>query len=184
MAEYTGDERREGKRDRRTGWSFWIAIVASVVGFALVSGAIGVGIERRSTPEVTIPDHTVALESLSTQLEALTLREPEVRFVVTERLVRDTVLVPYEVAMEPQIVRVHDTTEVLVFRVDTLWMPPQIITIPAPERGFWAAETYRPSIGNFVWSAASLSLGVLLQSAFGSSARACVVVNGEEACNF
>lgn len=187
MTKHIGEDRREGLSDRRKSpWWFWVGGIAVLVGTAV---NVGVALNRNAIPEVVIPDHTVALESLSTQLETLTLRQPEVHTLVTERIIRDTVFIPYEVAMEPQIVRVHDTTEVLVFRVDTLWMPPQIVTIPVPERTFWSAETYAPSIGNTVWSLGGVALGMFLHGVVFPTAKACVVVNidvmvfRDEMCN-
>ena len=50
-------------------------------------------------------------------------------------------------------------------------------------RGFWSPETYQPSIGNVTWGTALGFLGYLLRDLTGSSARACVVINGEETCS-
>lgn len=191
MTKHTGEDRREGQKDRRAmRLSAWIGL--------LVSGGVGAAIGYLgSQPEaVTLPDHTPALDSLSSSLETLStqisllaLGEPEVRTVLTERLRIDTLRIPYEVAV-PQIVRVHDTTEVLVFRVDTLWMPPQIVTIPVPARTFWSPETYKPSIGNTVWSFGGVALGMFLHGVVFPTAKACVIVNidvmvsRDEMCNF
>lgn len=185
--EYTGEERREGPDDRRhvAKWAIrlWGGLVAlGAVMAVLGSGTSGYLLGRRSIPALAMPDHTLALESLSVQMETLTLREPEIRTVVTERLRIDTLRVPYEVALAPEIVRVTDTLR--IFQVDTIWMPPQIVTIPVPERTFWSSETYSPSIGNTVWSFGGGILGYVLRGIFESSARACVIVNAAETCNY
>lgn len=161
----------------------WIALLG-VGGVSTTAVGYTVGGERGvAADEIVFPDYAQDFLSLRNQLETLTARSPEVQTVVTTRIIRDTLRIPYPV-VESRIISVTDTVHVLVMQIDTVWAPPQIITIPAPERGFWAAESYQPSIGTFVWSAASLSLGAFLQSVFSSSARACVVVNGEESCNY
>lgn len=180
---YEGSDRRKGHRDRRSRWLLWLF----VAGLTATTGATSWAGGRTTAPEsesIVVPDRSQDFQNIRGQLATLIEREPEIRTVVTTRIVRDTLLVPVHipVAVPPEIIRITDTLRVLVFRVDTLWMPPQIVTIPV--HTFWSSETYSPSIGNTVWSVGGGILGYILRGVFESSARACVVINAEESCNF
>lgn len=177
-----GVDRREGQR--RSRWVLWLI----VGGLAGSTGASGWFIARATATDPTerevivLPNYVPALESLRLEVARLELGE---RLVVTERVVKGDSF-PYLVASPPETlpapppITVWDTVY-----GDTLYVypPPQIITIPVAARGFWDPETYHPSIGNLTWGTGLGILGYVLGGLTGSSARACVVINGEETCN-
>lgn len=177
---YKGADKRFGTRDRRR-WGKWEArlwafliLVAIGGGFALGRNlGAGEASTERAINGLSEGD-SVRSQVILDSLLAFAAREPEVveRVVVhtvvekdTVRLV-DTLLVP----SDPVIVRVRDTTEVLV--IDTVFAPPQIITIPAPEYGFFSSEFFKPRAGNLLYLLGGVALGHLVSS----DATACVLI--------
>lgn len=179
MTEYTGDDRRKGNRRKVTKWIlFWPLLV---VGSAIASGSLVYAMEKEPEPEpIVITDNTQGLLDIQgvvlnnqRQLELLSARQPEVRTVITTEIIRDTLPVPYPVPSPPEIVHTVDSFPVFVY--DTTWMPPQIVRIPASPRSF--AEYGLVGLGGGI-------VGYIVRSIFESSAKACVVINGEETCSY
>ena len=182
-------ERRgnEGNRRKMKLWVLlsWVAVVVLTHSLSAGTGFF-IGNDAPTLEEManTYPDETLAIAALTAQLDSLVARPPEVRTVVTQRIVRDTVYVPTVdiVYAEPQVYTMYDTVRSV--RVDTFYMPPNIIRIPAPPRTFWSSETYKPSIGNTAWAVGGGILGYLLRGAIDNSATSCIVINGDQACEF
>ena len=186
MSKHTGQDRRKGGYDRRKksllAWSMLILL------FFLLGGAAGYATRASGddTEDFARADSVMneKLDDAREELQRLASSVPDtvVRVVVRERIIRDTLTVTktVEVASPPQIVEV----ETIVSRVDTFYAPPQIIRIDAPARNFWSSETYKPSIGNTVWSVGGFLLGVLVGGQIDNDAKACVIINGEERCNY
>lgn len=180
------NDKRVGMRERRSG-ARWRMVM--VIAIAAASGYI-LGQPWRTGPSVDEiaqtfhADPIPAIDSLGARIQTLADRPPTERVVIRDRFIRDTIYIPridtfYAAA---EIVRVMDTTTLVL--VDTVYMPPQIIRIPAPERGFWSSDTYKPSIGNFAWATGGGILGYWLRGQVDNSARSCIVINGDETCNF
>jgi hypothetical protein len=97
-------------------------------------------------------------------IERVVLRDVLVYDTVS---VVDTLLVP----QEPQIIRVVETKEVLV--IDTVFAPPQIITIPAPDRGYFSSHYFLPRAGNLLYLLGGVALGSILDN----DASACIFIS-------
>jgi hypothetical protein len=177
---YTGPDSRIGGVDRRYGGR-WAKHVWGIILLLVFAGGVGTGIGLRAgdasaveaieqAAEGDIARSQVILDSLLAMMPRL----PEIqeRIVLRDRLVRDTVRLvdTLLVSQDPQIIRVRDTVEVLV--VDTVFAPPQIITIPAPEYGFFSSEFFKPRAGNLLYLLGGVALGHLVSS----DATACVLV--------
>ena len=174
---YEGENRREGSKDRRARqWLFWGIMLGS--GGVLTGGlgyAAAPNVPDPVEPDpIVFPTYAENFEGLNSRFDELAAQVPEVRTVIIYRDTGSTVYeidsIPYPVLSPPEIVRIVDS---IPYPVPG---PVQIVTIPAPSRSFL-------STGNVALGFGGIGLGYLLRSAFSSSARACVVINGEESCS-
>ena len=83
-------------------------------------------------------------------------------------------------ACVPEIIEVDKP--VVVYDTTTIYQQAEIQL--CPERTFWSSETYRPSIGNTLWSLGGFVVGAIVGGQLNNDARACVIVNGEEICEY
>ena len=183
---HKGPNRRRGAGDRRSSgdWIKWIVLAVLLI-LATLGGYWGHGAvpPRR----VFVLDTTMIREANETQEElrrlASLVPDTVVRYVTRERLQIDTLPVPYTVteACAPEIVEVP-SPPVVVYDTTTIYQQAEIQL--CPERTFWSSETYRPSIGNTFWSLGGFLLGAIVGGQMNNDARACVIVNGEEICEY
>jgi len=180
---YTGPDGRMGGSDRRYPGK-WATHIWGIILLIAFSSGMGVGINLRADTSSIERSITSVSEGDSIRSQVILdsvnalLARPELE-VITNTIVRDvpvhdtvevidTVLV--EVAQEPQIIRVVEIKEVLV--IDTVFAPPQIITIPAPDYGYFSSHYFLPRAGNLLYLLGGVALGHLA----GSDATACVIV--------
>ena len=179
---YKGPNRRRGASDRRSS-SDWIKWVFMVIALILVWGGGYFGRGAIPQPEriVFIPDSTLAMENQE-ELRRLASLIPDTVVRYVTRLRVDTLPMPYAVteAGVPQIIEVD--RPVIVYDTTTIYQQAEIQL--CPERTFWSAETYRPSIGNTLWSLGGFVFGAIVGGQLNNDARACVIVNGEEICEY
>lgn len=178
---YDGKDSRMGGSDRRYPGK-WATHIWGVILLIVFSMGLGVGLNLGA--DTALADSQVAdlseRDSVRSQifldsLSVLAARQPEIQEVIVlqDRLIKDTVqsvdtlLVP----QPPQIIRVVEIKEVLV--IDTVFAPPQIITIPAPEYGFFSSEFFKPRAGNLLYLLGGVALGTILDN----DASACIFVS-------
>jgi hypothetical protein len=170
-----------GGSDRRYPGKWATHIWGFILLLVFLAGT-GVGINLRADDDsvaLMVADATegdiIRSQVILDSLIALAARQPvEVeRVVVRDVLVHDTVPVTDTllVPQEPQIIRVVEIKEVLV--IDTVFAPPQIITIPAPEYGFFSSEFFKPRAGNLLYLLGGVALGSILDN----DASACIFIS-------
>lgn len=176
---YTGVDSRMGGVDRRYGGR-WAKHIWGIVLLLAFTGGGGIGYNLRT--DAALADSLVAnaaegdsirsqviLDSLIS-LSSRQIQRIEVP-VVSQVVIRDTLyrVDTLLVTSDPQIVEV--VKEVLV--IDTVYAPPQIITIPAPEYGFFSSEFFKPRAGNLLYLLGGVALGTILDN----DASACIFVS-------
>jgi len=157
MTKYDGENKRETNRRRMPLWPFLI-----LVGVGIASAGTTYAIVNKPEPEqepITVPIDSLRLQAIMEQLSFLITRDvqrvPDTTIVITERIIRDTLPVPYPVPSEPEIIFVVDSFPVIDSIPYTVYSEPTIITIPT--------STYKPSRGNLAWSIGGFILGSLTQ---------------------
>ncbi len=178
---YSGPDSRMGGSDRRYPGK-WATHIWGIILVLVFSGGVGTGIYlradtssiERSITSVSEGDSIRSQVLLDSLISLANRRIQRIEVpVVTQVVVRDTLyrVDTLLVAQEPQIIRVRDTIEVLI--VDSVFAPPQIITIPAPEYGFFSSEFFKPRAGNLLYLLGGVALGTILDN----DASACIFVS-------
>lgn len=177
---YSGPDSRMGSDRRSIGrwathmWGIILLIVfSSGLGVGLNLGADTSSIERSIT-SVSEGD-SIRSQVILDSLLSFLARPPQIveQLVIRDVLVRDTLhrvdtlLVP----QDPQIIRVVEIKEVLV--IDTVFAPPQIITIPAPDRGYFSSHYFLPRAGNLLYLLGGVALGQIIDN----DASACIFIS-------
>ncbi len=178
---YTGPDSRMGGVDRRYAGR-WAKHIWGIILLLVFLAGNGVGYNlradtssiERSITSVSEGD-SIRSQVLLDSLISFASKVPETieRVVLRDVLVYDTVSVvdTLLVPQEPQIIRVVETKEVLV--IDTVFAPPQIITIPAPDRGYFSSHYFLPRAGNLLYLLGGVALGSILDN----DASACIFIS-------
>ena len=178
---YTGVDSRIGGVDRRYAGRWAKHIWGVILLLVFMSGGVG-GYNLRA--DTALADSLVANAAEGDSIRSQVILDSLLAFanrppIVSERTVIrtvvhsdtievvDTLLIP----QDPQIIRVVEIKEVLV--IDTVFAPPQIITIPAPEYGFFSSEFFKPRAGNLLYLLGGVALGTILDN----DASACIFVS-------
>jgi hypothetical protein len=178
---YIGVDSRMGGSDRRFPGK-WSTHIWGIILLLVFLAGNGVGINLRADDDsvaLMVADATegdiVRSQVILDSLISLASRDPVVqeRVVVSTELVHDTTWVvdTLLVPQEPQIIRVVEIKEVLV--IDTVFAPPQIITIPAPDRGYFSSHYFLPRAGNLLYLLGGVALGSILDN----DASACIFIS-------
>ena len=178
---YTGVDSRIGGIDRRYAGR-WAKHIWGVILLLVFLAGTGVGINLRADDdsvaeaiEQAAEGDIVRSQVILDSLISLASRDPVVqeRVVVSNVLVYDTTWVvdTLLVPQDPQIIRVVEIKEVLV--IDTVFAPPQIITIPAPDRGYFSSHYFLPRAGNLLYLLGGVALGTILDN----DASACIFIS-------
>jgi len=178
---HKGVETRVGNHDRRAAgrWATHIWGIILLVAFSS-GGFLGYNLRadtssiERSITSVSEGD-SIRSQVILDSLISLSQLFPD----TIERTIVRTVLVPDTtwmvdtlfVAQEPQIIRVRDTVNILV--VDSVFVPPTIITIPPVQYGFFDSRHFVPNAGNIAY----LIVGAALGSIIDNDASACVFLS-------
>ena len=178
---YSGPDSRMGGSDRRYPGK-WATHIWGIILVLIFSSGVGVGITlradtssiERSITSVSEGD-SIRSQVILDSLLSFLARPPQTieRLVIRDVLTRDTLLVvdTLLVPQEPQIIRVVEIKEVLV--IDTVFAPPQIITIPAPDRGYFSSHYFLPRAGNLLYLLGGVALGSILDN----DASACIFIS-------
>jgi hypothetical protein len=178
---YSGPDSRMGGSDRRFPGR-WATHIWGIILLLVFLAGNGVGYNlradtssiERSITSVSEGD-SIRSQVLLDSLISFASKVPETieRVVLRDVLVYDTVSVvdTLLVPQEPQIIRVVETKEVLV--IDTVFAPPQIITIPAPDRGYFSSHYFLPRAGNLLYLLGGVALGSILDN----DASACIFIS-------
>jgi len=170
-----------GGSDRRYPGK-WATHIWGIILVLIFSSGVGVGITlradtssiERSITSVSEGD-SIRSQVILDSLLSFLARPPQTieRLVIRDVLTRDTLLVvdTLLVPQEPQIIRVVEIKEVLV--IDTVFAPPQIITIPAPDRGYFSSHYFLPRAGNLLYLLGGVALGSILDN----DASACIFIS-------
>ena len=184
-SKHEGPEGRVGNHDRRSVGRWATHIWGAILLFAFLSGfglrhSLGSGTALADSQVASLSERdSIRSQVLLDSVISLANRQPQIQevAVVTQVVARDTIYkvdtLLVEVASEPliQIVRVRDTIQVLI--IDTVFAPPQIITIPAPDYGYFSSHYFQPRAGNLLYLLGGVALGHLI----GSDASACILVS-------